>query len=305
MRMPALWVYKCNATGHGPQVATGDWQDFFAGPQPGEWGGDITMRSASSLKILWTRMQPGDLVLCWQTDQRAAVGLAELTELIDWTGRDGAAHRTMMLRLVGQPFDQPVPLLDLRKTDRQLATVTAFRSGVPATLYPTTAREARLLLRACGLRPGSLSRSSEPADPGKEGLVSRRHGAGFSSEPGHNDAVEAAAVAAFKRHYRGWLIRSKETENLGYDFDAAGSRGRYRHVELKGVSGSLVSFPIHDNEVRAARTDPRWHLVVVTDALTATPTVREWAAEQFLAQFTLRPVTTHIATLRAGASKAA
>jgi hypothetical protein len=49
-----LWIYKCN-TRHRGQLATGDWDEFFAGKQPGEWGGSTTMASSGSLEILWNR----------------------------------------------------------------------------------------------------------------------------------------------------------------------------------------------------------------------------------------------------------
>lgn len=147
----ALWVYKCNARVRSNTIASGDWDDFFAEfnqtGKPVEWGGSATMRSPASLKFLWERMKPGDLVLAWQTDRRAAVGLCRVSSLRDSVSRDGN-QREMLLSLIGEPFSPPVPLLDLRRRDRDLARVRAFRKGQVQTLYETSTDEARVLLRA-------------------------------------------------------------------------------------------------------------------------------------------------------------
>lgn len=151
---PPLWVYKCNAE----SPARGDWQDFFNGPQPGHWGGTDCMASPRSLDIVWNRMQRGDLVLCWQSERRSAVGLCRVEALKDRRDRAGDLQRLMFLELVGKPFDPPVPILQMRKSDGALAAIRCFQQGLVQTLYETDDGEAITLLRACGLSNSKLSK---------------------------------------------------------------------------------------------------------------------------------------------------
>lgn len=73
-----LFLYKCDTRGHDAQSAIGDWDEFFGQKQPASWGGVTTMAAPLSLKILREELQVDDLVLCWQTDLRGAVGLCRV-----------------------------------------------------------------------------------------------------------------------------------------------------------------------------------------------------------------------------------
>jgi hypothetical protein len=280
----ALWVYKCNAIEHAHQIATGDWDDFFAGPQPGRWGGSWTMASPTSLDILRIRMQPGDLVLCWQTNRQRAVGLCRVDSLNDRVDRDGEKQREMLLELLGEPFSPPVPLLAMRRQDPKLAAVRCFRPG-GGTLYETSPTEARILLRACGILPSTLVRLR--SSPGK-GAVSSG-GAGFGSAA-ENRKVESAAELVLRTAYKSWTIIDRQKDNVGYDFEVRRGK-RERHLELKGTRGPMPSFPITHNEVMIAHIDPQWRLCVVTNALSAKPKLLERTGDQFLREFDLRPLS--------------
>jgi hypothetical protein len=59
----------------------------------------------------------------------------------------------------------------------------------------------------------------------------------------------------------------------------------------------MPSFPITEHEVATARVDPDWWLVVVTDALSASPRLHEWSGADFVREFTLRPLS-HMAKRR-------
>jgi hypothetical protein len=146
-----LWVYKCNALNLPHQVAWGDWEEVFSQPHAREWGGSETMRSPSSLHILWEEMAPGDVILAYQTDQQAAVGLCVVEDLVDYIDDLDAPQREMILRPI-ERFLQPVKLHQRKHADPVLARATALRPGFPQTLYPTTAEEATALLAACGAK---------------------------------------------------------------------------------------------------------------------------------------------------------
>ncbi len=289
--LPPLWVYKCNANDRNPRIARGDWLEFFTIYDGGEWGGSTTMASHTSLDILWNRMSPGDLVLAWQTNRRRAVGLCTVERFDDWVDDDGREQRDMILQSVGEPFSPPVPLLDLRRTNPQLASVRCFQQGKVSTLYETSASEERMLLRACGISLTALAQTGSPQSSAR-----RQHGAGFGVAA-ENKRVEEAAVRAFKRRYRDWKVEDLQKDNMGYDFCVR--RGdEKRHVEVKGVGGAQPSFLATRNEVEKAKNDPLWRVCVVTNALSTTPTFREWTAKDFRAGFELTESTTYLARLR-------
>jgi hypothetical protein len=82
----------------------------------------------------------------------------------------------------------------------------------------------------------------------------RRKGAGFG-EAERNALVELAAVNAVNSDYqsRGWQVKSKESERVGYDllcrYDSA-----VHHVEVKGISGPSCSFLITVKEKKESPT---------------------------------------------------
>jgi len=278
-------VYKCNATGHGPRVGFGDWDEFFARQQPAEWGGTVTMGSTKSRGILSNEMSRGDLVLCWQSDRRAAVGLCRVDSLRDSIDDDGEKQRELWLQLLGEPFSPPVPILDMRKGDAKLATVGCFRPGWPNTLYATTPTEASLLLRACGISPSTLTRLRGYKS---QGTAPTGH-AGFGTAE-ENKKVERAAVAVLRAKYKAWKIVDRQQEHVGYDFEVR--RGQQeRHIELKGTRGPMPSFPITCNELHRAKEDDRWWLAVVTNALSAKPHLIEMTGAQFLSQYQWKPLS--------------
>jgi hypothetical protein len=289
---PPLWVYKCNSTRHAHQIASGDWDSFFAGPQPGEWGGSTTMASKGSLDVLWNRMRPGDLVLCWQTNRHRAVGLCSVESFDDWVDETGEEQRDMVLELLGEPFSPPAALLETKKHDPKIAAVRAFQRGFMGTLYETSVAEAAVLLRACGISPTTLAKLRSSPNRGAKPHA----GAGFGS-PVENRKVEQAAVKTLRAAYsKGWQLTNRQKDNVGYDFEAR--RGSHeRHIELKGARGPMPSFPITEHEVVSARADSLWRLAVVTDALSVRPRLSEWTAAAFLSEFALRPLS-HMARRR-------
>lgn len=139
----ALWVYKNNARGESLGLNSwGDWSRFFRGPKVQHWGGTWMSHHAPTLRILREEMREDDRILAWQSDRRHAVGLAEVARLDDEAG-----ETELYLRKV-ERFIRPVPILDLRKSDKGLADIGAFRPG-GGTLFRTSKREASILLQAC------------------------------------------------------------------------------------------------------------------------------------------------------------
>lgn len=115
-------------------------------------------------------------------------------------------------------------------------------------------------------------------------------GAGFGDFK-QNLKVELAACKAFKDYYKrkGYLVTSREKENIGYDFDVS-KNGETLHVEVKGISGSGFKFPITANEVACAKSDSKFHLAVVSEATTPRRKVHVFTRNEFQNGFGLKPL---------------
>jgi hypothetical protein len=114
-------------------------------------------------------------------------------------------------------------------------------------------------------------------------------GGGFG-DPNSNKEVEHAAIKEAKRILiaDGFAVKSREPEKIGYDLDA--SKGELvLHVEVKGVSGTTLQFPITQGEVKRASTDPSFRLIAVTNALSK-PVVVSFDGKQLLTKFSLTPL---------------
>lgn len=115
-------------------------------------------------------------------------------------------------------------------------------------------------------------------------------GAGFG-KPEQNRLVEKAACGEVRKHFvkRGYEVVSREKENVGYDFDVK-KKDELIHVEVKGISGSVLKFPITANEVACSQTDKKFKLAVVTEATTPKREVHIFEAKVFLKNFELTPL---------------
>jgi Domain of unknown function (DUF3883) len=277
-----LWVYKCNARNLPHQVAWGDWEEVFSQPDPREWGGSETMRNPSSLHILWEQMAVGDLILAYQTDQQAAVGLCEVEELVDYVDELDQPQREMILRPI-ERFPEPVKIHQLKHADPVLRAAAALRSGFPQTLYATTPAEAAALLVACGAKYRPRARAGASRRPGR--------GGGYG-DPDTNKQVEEAAINLVRRAYEqdGWTVVSVESQNLGYDLRAT-RKGREEHLEVKGTRGPEPAFILTAGELRRLQADPTVRLCVVTAALSRSPTLRSWSPAEVRHVFELSPVS--------------
>jgi hypothetical protein len=141
-------------------------------------------------------------------------------------------------------------------------------------------QRARLLLRRCALK--------SPVIASSESLLS---GAGFGDAK-TNALVEKAAVRKVTRllEERGFIVRSREEECIGYDLDAV--KGRIElHLEVKGVSGDEMRFIITKSEVAEAASDPSFRLVVVTQARGRNARVSEFRGRDLKRLFDLNPIS--------------
>lgn len=271
-------MYKCNARDDPNRITSGgDWDDFFAKSREHEWGGTDTIKGRKSRKIMRECMHSGDIIFAYQTDKRAAIGYCRLRRFIKKNNRI-----RMILKKIKR-FKQPIKLHELKKSNAALRRVRALQRRGTETLYEVSYQEARTLFSVCGER--KISALMSPKQQNQE-----KRGAGFG-EPEINKKVEAAAVKYAKKwyHERGWTVRSVEKEKPGYDLQCKRNKIE-EHVEVKGVSGTILSFPITAPEKRKAKEDPDFVLFVVTSALSTHPLPRRWRGPDFLKNFNFEPL---------------
>lgn len=180
-------------------------------------------------------------------------------------------------------LDSPIRLPELRR----LFPDWAWLRSVNMFAYVSEDRAGALLQRINDSRTGPLLPKG------------RGRGGGFGDAE-TNPRVEKAAVRRVVKllRSRGFTVRSREREKLGYDLDAVKPPRTELHVEVKGASGSEVGFVITAGEVRQACSDPAFRLMVVTDAMTPPRArVHQYHGRDLKRRFALNPVS-YFARLR-------
>ena len=87
----------------------------------------------------------------------------------------------------------------------------------------------------------------------------------------------------------GWSVRSVERDKCGFDLECT-KNGRVEDVEVKGVRGAVPCFIVTAGEVKQAQTNPTFVLVVVTSAMSVSPTLTKYSGAEFCRRFDLSAV---------------
>ena len=148
--MPARceWMYKWNDKGRFHRGKGRKWDEVFdSGAEFTGYGFDNPFG-----RKLIPEVAPGDVIIAYQTDRRAAVGICEVLEV-------ETNESEPRLRFVARRrFASPVKLHDLKRSDKQLSEVEALRQGPVQILYRLTPDEAGTVLNACGLTKDEVRR---------------------------------------------------------------------------------------------------------------------------------------------------
>lgn len=163
--MRRLWVYKCNINDDYNQ---GDWEEFFdQRGGKGEWGGTSCIRNPSSVRLIREELKKHDLVLAWQTNRHAAIGLCRVVAL-----KPRGDEIALVLASVSR-FAKPIKLLKFKSSNPAPRRGSAFVQGRQGTLFETTHDEAQEILRLCGCADIGQSVHRKTAPPGKRGRHAR------------------------------------------------------------------------------------------------------------------------------------
>ena len=289
----SVWVVKCRENlrkGEGWH-----WKFYFNGNDvPFQFGGSDWIRSTTAPARI-KRMQPEDLVVCYQTERRAIVGLTQIASYGYSDLKSGKLNSFDLVRAddAFSILDSPLTIQELR--DQGCDPKKAFRPGTQGTVFEMSEAEFNSLLAVIGnLHPERKLELSElvggliPSGPEKS--VVRRQGAGFgSAEQNRRVEQRAVEVVSEKLKNEGWKVRSVESEDVGYDLDCRKGKQR-KHVEVKGVSGASLSFIISENEVATSKKDEDWWVYIVTGALSRKPKCHIHNSEDFSTKHRLKPI---------------
>ncbi len=123
-------------------------------------------------------------------------------------------------------------------------------------------------------------------EPGKESSS----GGGFGDSE-DNKEIETKAVAYVTKWYSDsdWDVDSVERIKCGFDLVCT-KKDVVENVEVKGVSGTDISFMITANEVRQAEQNDNFILCVVTNAGSNSPNLSRYTGKEFIEKFNIAPV---------------
>ena len=106
--MTRYWLYKNNRDG-GPAGYWGDWDaHVFAPGKRQQWGGSYSTTSAEVLKRLDEDVLAGDVVVAYQTDDRAVVGFCVVARI-----SGPAGDRKLWLEPI-ERLGTPLPIHDCK-----------------------------------------------------------------------------------------------------------------------------------------------------------------------------------------------
>jgi hypothetical protein len=172
---------------------------------------------------------------------------------------------------------------------------------MPKEAAATSGRYAALFRSNGHLKIGSVFRKAIspeliPSDPVGGGpqiegdAPVAQAGAGFG-DAAENRLVEAAAIRAVVKDYEkdGWSVRSVERDKCGFDLECS-KDGVIDQVEVKGVRGIELCFIVTAGEVKQARENAKFFLLVVTSALSASPKLTRFSGAEFGRRFNLSAI---------------
>jgi hypothetical protein len=183
----------------------------------------------------------------------------------------------------GQVWDYETTLDNIRMIDPPIKR-EQIRRMFPKWAWPKATRGQTYMDQEVGEQLWRRFDAGRDLVPPK---VLPTNGAGFGASE-NNPLVEKAAVKSVTSYLtsKGYTIKSREAEKIGYDLEATKGR-EVLHVEVKGISGGVLQFPITANEMRLASEDKAFRLFAVTHALTKQARLHEFKGADFLNRFSL------------------
>jgi hypothetical protein len=286
------------------------WENYFEGDaETGKnWGGSEWIKSNESKKYIREDVRKGDLVVCYQSDNQEIWGLTKMLTDGQEDQRDSNEFNVLNFSAPNNAFALSPPL-KLQKLKENHCNPKCFEPGRQGTIFPIIPKEFKGVLSVIvknsphlrdtldkWLRKGGYSPEIVP--PTGERVFPPKGGAGFGGDPIKNKRVERKAINFVSTLLKseGWDVETVEQQKCGYDLKCRKQRKEI-DVEVKGVSGNEVAFPITAGEIRQAIGNNIFRLYCVTRALSNRPKYYFWHGKEFMNAFDLLP-TQYIARLR-------
>lgn len=199
-----------------------------------------------------------------------------------------ATAEAMKNAVPGREWKYVTTLRNVRLVDPPLSR-EQIRAAFPDWAWAKSTRGQTYVDSRTGKALWKMATASNgtPAQP--EAL--KKGGAGFG-DPESNSLVEKAAVDLVTAHLakQGYKVVSREAEKVGYDLDAT-KGGKVLHVEVKGISGQSLQFPLTAAEARRAGKDTAFQLFAVTNARTRACKIHKFTGTELIEKFDLSPLT--------------
>ena len=222
------------------------------------------------------RPNDGDVVFFYRSGF-GFVGCASVTNQLSYPTnnifKSVGEYSRPVVDLVSLPDDDPVTVAEIKaKTGYQVP----YRQIMGRILNQEA---ANYLLKRFKFKNNPSRRSPTPPSKG-----------GFQPDPVLRKKVEKAAVRFVEKKYErnGWSVRSVELEKVGYDLHCT-KDDQVECVEVKGTSGATEQFVITANEFEKAKSDPRFVLFVVTNALNK-PKGHQYSGPELIDLFKITPL---------------
>ncbi|MBD9699306.1 DUF3883 domain-containing protein [Flavimobilis sp. GY10621] len=276
-RLPdfGAWVIKCNPEFSKPQelLAKGGLDDYWS------------LTNSTSYRL--DEMREDDPVIFYvgrgsRTVDAGFWGAGVITDGVvtgiqadpdAWADSERAQSRTTWLG-VGLTFWEVPVTLEQSREDEVLAASEPVAKPQVSPAYLTKSELDSLLALA----------GHESLYDGTAAVRSRHSGSGLKA------IVEKRAVAAAKKHYRklGFKVVDdvQSERGLGYDLKLKRKEGGVKEtilVEVKGKIGRRTASSaviLSANELKAAKKEKDWRLVVVSEALEKKPVVTEFSGKE-------------------------
>ncbi|NSW86325.1 MAG: DUF3883 domain-containing protein [Syntrophobacteraceae bacterium] len=173
----------------------------------------------------------------------------------------------------------------LKESDSTLANIVPLQENFEGPTSEESQRSDRRI--EVPIEEQGKTEVSDPDDIEVESPPPAAVGAGFGDSES-NEEVEKAAVSFVTKLYRdeGWKVISVEKLKRGYDLVCT-MDGMEEHVEVKGIRGTSLQFPITAGERKCAEEDPQWRIFILTSALDK-PTSYQYSGQNFLKEFSFR-----------------
>jgi hypothetical protein len=150
-----VWLYKWNDRGQFHAGLGRNWRLAF------EQGGRHTGHGFANPvgRALIAKVQAGDLIIAYQTDQRAAIGICRVVGVVPEGDEPAVQFEPTLL------FANAVKLHELKRSVPELQAVQALRQGPVQSFYELTPGEARTVLAACGVDVNRIATVPTKTEP--------------------------------------------------------------------------------------------------------------------------------------------